>query len=104
MGDLGHLSNDQAAALLRDVLRRSVSGRVQHLVQLHLSRECNSPALAVAAAQAVFRESGEPATIHTAQQDAPGPNRLVATVRQRVHSPPTVAAVTQALLPGWEAG
>jgi len=35
LGDQGHLSNDQAAALLREVLRRSRPGRLRHVVQLH---------------------------------------------------------------------
>src|SRR5262249_44353543 len=41
LGDEGHLSNVQAAALVREVLSRSASGRLKHLVQLHLSRDCN---------------------------------------------------------------
>ncbi len=45
LGDNGHLSNVQAAALVRAVLARSTVGRVRHLVQLHLSRDCNRPAL-----------------------------------------------------------
>ena len=46
LGDEGHLSNAQGASLLRAVLARSEPGRVRHLVQLHLSRECNRPTLA----------------------------------------------------------
>src|SRR5262245_379960 len=49
LGDEGHLSNEQAALLLREVLRRSPPNRLRHLVQLHLSRECNRPVLAEAA-------------------------------------------------------
>ncbi len=45
LGDEGHLSNAQGAGLVRAVLARSEIGRVRHLVQLHLSRECNRPAL-----------------------------------------------------------
>src|SRR5262249_17988479 len=51
VGDHGHLSNEQAAELVREVLRISTPGRLQHLVQLHLSRECNRPELALAAAR-----------------------------------------------------
>src|SRR5262249_4957688 len=54
LGDDGHLSNEQAAKLLHELLRRSTPGRLRHLVQLHLSRECNRPALALTAAQTVL--------------------------------------------------
>ena len=47
LGDEGHLSNDQATGLLREVLRRSTK-HPRHIVQLHLSRECNHPGLAAA--------------------------------------------------------
>src|SRR5260370_1255733 len=36
LGDEGHLSNAQAAGLLREVVRLSEPGRLRHLVQLHL--------------------------------------------------------------------
>jgi phosphoribosyl 1,2-cyclic phosphodiesterase len=72
LGDLGHLSNEQAADLVRAVLKRSRAGRLRHLVQLHLSRECNRPALARKAAQAVRDGLDEPFEIHTAAQDVPG--------------------------------
>ena len=70
LGDEGHLSNAQAAELLRAILSRSAAGRLQHLVQLHLSRECNTPALARLSARAVLAEEIE---VHTARQDQPGP-------------------------------
>lgn len=44
-GRYGHLSNDQAAALLA----RLECGRLQHMVAAHLSQQNNSPDLAVAA-------------------------------------------------------
>lgn len=55
LGDQGHLSNVQAANLLAAVLQASAQGRLQKLVQLHLSRECNRPELARKAAGAVLR-------------------------------------------------
>jgi phosphoribosyl 1,2-cyclic phosphodiesterase len=73
LGNDGHLSNAQAAALLREVLGQSAAGRVQHVVQLHLSRECNRPGLAAAAANEVVAELGRAITVHTASQDVPGP-------------------------------
>jgi phosphoribosyl 1,2-cyclic phosphodiesterase len=68
LGDDGHLANEQAAALLREVLRRSAPGRMKHLVQLHLSRDCNRPHLALAAARAVLDEMTHIAEVHTASQ------------------------------------
>jgi phosphoribosyl 1,2-cyclic phosphodiesterase len=72
LGDEGHLSNAQAAALLRAVLERSTPGRLRHLVQLHLSRDCNRPVLAQEAAQVVLREAAPAVSLHTAEQDEPG--------------------------------
>ena len=73
LGDEGHLSNAQAAALFAEVLRRSAPGRVKHLVQLHLSRQCNRGALAHEAAHAVARTAGAELVIHTAEQNIAGP-------------------------------
>jgi hypothetical protein len=53
LGDEGHLSNEQAAELLRETLARSIAGRLRRLVQLHLSQQCNRPALARGAAKSV---------------------------------------------------
>ncbi len=72
LGDEGHLSNAQGAGLVRAVLSRSVAGRVRHLIQLHLSRDCNRPALAREAARAVLEEWTARVEVHTAAQDEPG--------------------------------
>jgi phosphoribosyl 1,2-cyclic phosphodiesterase len=72
LGDEGHLSNAQAAGLLRAVLARSPAGRLQHVVQLHLSRDCNRPALAHEAAQVVLGELAPGVELHTARQDQAG--------------------------------
>ena len=77
LGDEGHLSNAQAAALLRQALQRSSDGRLRQLVLLHLSRECNQPALARAAAEAVLSEYGRHATAFVAEQDQPSPRFVV---------------------------
>lgn len=71
LGDDGHLSNVQAAALVRAVLARSAVGRPRHLVQLHLSRDCNRPALARAAARTLLDELDLSMALHTAEQNAP---------------------------------
>jgi phosphoribosyl 1,2-cyclic phosphodiesterase len=72
LGDDGHLSNVQAVALVRSVLERSAAGRPRHLVQLHLSRECNRPMLARTAARTLLTELGIDLTLHTAKQDTVG--------------------------------
>jgi phosphoribosyl 1,2-cyclic phosphodiesterase len=77
LGDRGHLSNAQAANLLREVMRRSQLNRPRHLVQLHLSRHCNRPAMAVDAARVVLEELQAEMEIHTARQDDVGPSLTV---------------------------
>jgi phosphoribosyl 1,2-cyclic phosphodiesterase len=69
LGDEGHLSNAQGAELVRAVLARSAAGRLRHVVQLHLSRHCNRPELARAAAAAVLSAGVD---LHTAEQHAAG--------------------------------
>jgi phosphoribosyl 1,2-cyclic phosphodiesterase len=105
LGDDGHLSNAQGAALVRAVLARSRDGRPRHVVQLHLSRDCNRPALARAAAQSVLAGRSD-VSLHTAEQDAPGqtlhlnpvlpPAQPVRRPLQRRRG----TAMTQPLLPG----
>ncbi len=73
LGDQGHLSNEQAANFLKEVLQKSGSQAPKYLVQLHLSRECNRPALAQAAAIDVVRQLECEMAIHTASQDRVGP-------------------------------
>jgi len=79
LGDFGHLSNAQAAGLLRTVLQRSQPGRLQQLVQLHLSRECNLPEIAARAAQSVLADYPFRIAVHTALQDRPSPTFPVRT-------------------------
>lgn len=73
VGDEGHLSNDQAAELLEQVVRCSTPGRLRHLIQLHLSRECNTPELAARVARTVLGRLGALAELHTASQYGPSP-------------------------------
>jgi len=105
LGDEGHLSNDQAGALVAAVLRRSPAGRLRHLVQLHLSRECNRRALARTAAQAVLDALSPEVRLHTARQDAPGSSLLLTAEgapRRRGASAPrsVVAQPIEPWLPG----
>lgn len=73
LGDTGHLSNEQAAALLDTVLERSTGRPLRHVVQLHLSRECNRPELARAAACRVLEKRRSRAKVHTSSQFDPLP-------------------------------
>jgi phosphoribosyl 1,2-cyclic phosphodiesterase len=100
LGPDGHLSNEQAAALFRKVLELSAPGRLRHLVQLHLSRECNTPDLAAGSVHAVLRGPAPSVQVHTACQDQAGPViRLDFSTRpQRVIAKP----VLQRMLPGWD--
>lgn len=72
LGDEGHLSNDQAARLVREVLARSTPGRLQHVVQLHLSEDCNRPALARKTMRDYLQDHAYHLRIHTAEQHRPG--------------------------------
>ena len=49
LSDMGHLSNKQAAELTAAIAGRSGEGFPAHLVQLHLSKDCNKPELAAVA-------------------------------------------------------
>jgi phosphoribosyl 1,2-cyclic phosphodiesterase len=105
LGDDGHLSNEQAATLLHEILRRSAPGRLRHLVQLHLSRDCNRPGLALAAARAVLDGHGTTIVVHTASQDEAGPTlhldgRPVRSPRVRQKRAKESAEVSQLSLPG----
>jgi phosphoribosyl 1,2-cyclic phosphodiesterase len=73
LGDEGHLSNAQAAALLHAIMHTSAPGRLRQVIQLHLSRECNHPDLAAAAAQVALGDLAGGIAVHTACQDTPSP-------------------------------
>lgn len=109
LGDHGHLSNVQAAELLREVKRQSMPGRLRHVVQLHLSRDCNHPSLALGAARAVLGGVSDPTQIHTARQDRPGPtlNLVGGTInpdgsRNGRARERRAALEPQPMLPGWD--
>jgi hypothetical protein len=109
LGDEGHLSNDQAASLVRAVLTRSAPGRLRHLVQLHLSLDCNRSALAREAALPVIAEMANGAEVHTASQDEPGATLHLGAGAARKPSPrrarrrtSPAPLFTQRWLPGLE--
>lgn len=108
LSDRGHFSNEQAAGLVREVIRLSEPGRLQHLVQLHLSGECNRPSLARAAVDYLAAE--HIIQVHTAHQYRPGPRlRLgigAVPSRTRRRRPrrlvSAISGFVQPWLPGWE--
>jgi phosphoribosyl 1,2-cyclic phosphodiesterase len=110
LGDEGHLSNEQAAALLRAIVGQSSPGRLKHVVQLHLSRDCNDPSLAAAAARAALTELECDSRVHTASQNRVCPTvcveampRLRRTSRRGARPPgPVVEGPRQGWLPGFE--
>ncbi len=82
LGDRGHLSNCQGAELVSAVLARSGRSALKHVVLLHLSRQCNTPDLALGTAKAALRNSGRRATIHAALQAPAFPNLWVSAARR----------------------
>ena len=78
LGDFGHLSNAQGAKLLEECAGRSSPGRLRHVVQLHLSRDCNCPTLAEAAARDVISRLQLDVELHTASQDVSCPTIHIA--------------------------
>jgi phosphoribosyl 1,2-cyclic phosphodiesterase len=79
LSEEGHLSNLQAAGLLREVLHRSTPGRLRQVVQLHLSRDCNRPELAAEAARSAFVDAATSVHLYTARQDEPGPTLVLSS-------------------------
>jgi ribonuclease BN (tRNA processing enzyme) len=78
LGDLGHLSNEQGARLLAECASQSTPGRLKHVIQLHLSRDCNRTDLAAAAAREVILRHRLDVALHTAHQEIPGPTICLA--------------------------
>jgi phosphoribosyl 1,2-cyclic phosphodiesterase len=103
LGRTGHLSNRQAAAVCRDILTPAGS-RLQALVQLHLSRQCNRADLAADAGRKVLAGVAPQARLHTASQDVPCgpiPIRCRAADPAPLVTPPAISPLTfQPRLPG----
>lgn len=64
MGNQGHLSNHQAALFLRHLGNANALPR--HLLQVHLSEQCNTMEHARQAAKAILEQHRAPTEIHTA--------------------------------------
>ncbi len=85
LGDQGHLSNLQGAALVCAVRARSKNGGPRELVLLHLSDQCNTPALALQAATTAVPGL----SLHAARQHEPYPILQITprTSRSRYREP-----------------
>jgi phosphoribosyl 1,2-cyclic phosphodiesterase len=112
LSDCGHLSNDQAAELTAAIAYRSGDGFPRHLVQLHLSRECNRVELAAAKGRASLAPFNAQAEIITARQEIAAKPVLLARQadshkrcarRTTVTAAPVYRRPTQPPLPGFDA-
>ncbi|NBO90807.1 MAG: MBL fold metallo-hydrolase [Planctomycetia bacterium] len=102
LGEHGHLSNDQAVDFLARLLDRQGIERLGHLVQLHLSGECNRPALARKVARNLFEQRGCSIRIHTGQQDIPlKPIEIGPLPKKRSVREPHNRLMSQPQLPGF---
>jgi phosphoribosyl 1,2-cyclic phosphodiesterase len=102
LGDFGHLSNDQAADAVR---RFAEGGDLQAVVQLHLSRDCNTAELANEAGRAAV--AGTPTRVITATQWHPAPSvpliaRPPRPLKPNTSRTPAPRRSVQPCLPGLE--
>ena len=72
-GPHGHLSNESAAEALAEIVGRSHPGRIKHVVLAHLSRDCNTPALAIEAQAHLARGRSDDVRVLAATQYEVGP-------------------------------
>jgi phosphoribosyl 1,2-cyclic phosphodiesterase len=72
-GPHGHLSNASAAENVAEILGRSHPGRVREVVLAHLSRDCNTPGLALEAHAHLARSAGGEVRFTAAAQFELGP-------------------------------
>jgi phosphoribosyl 1,2-cyclic phosphodiesterase len=108
LGAGGHLSNEQAARLLEAIVERSAPGRLKHVVPLHLSRQCNRPELAVAAAAEALEARGADVSVVPARAHHPlawiDPGSPGIAQAATIRKPRKAFAVDagQPLFPGWD--
>jgi phosphoribosyl 1,2-cyclic phosphodiesterase len=111
LSDRGHLSNVQAKAFLKAILKRSTPGRLQRVVQLHLSDECNCPKLAAQVAREGLNEMASEAEVYTAFQHEPsptfhltasGPNPFMRSHSRKRSSRKHAVSQAQPSLPGFD--
>lgn len=109
LSDMGHLSNKQAAELTAAIAGRSGEGFPAHLVQLHLSKDCNKPELAAVAGREALVVLNPAAEVITARQDTPA-KTIVLSRRPnsgnravpRVVKPVPKRRTIQPMLPGFD--
>jgi phosphoribosyl 1,2-cyclic phosphodiesterase len=103
LGDYGHLSNRQAAEAVR---RFAAADELQAVVQLHLSRDCNTAELANEAGRAAVAGTGT--QVVTATQWHPTPSLPLVPHPPRANRPvgrtPPPRRSVQPCLPGMEPG
>lgn len=109
LGDLGHLSNKQAAELTAAIAGRSGEGFPGHLVQLHLSKDCNRPELAAVAGREALVVLNPAAEVITAKQDVAAKTIVLARRANsegravpRVNRPAPKRRTAQPSLPGFD--
>ena len=109
LSDSGHLSNEQAGEIAAAIATRSGEGYPGHLVQLHLSRECNRPELAAKVGRAALAALNPRGEVITARQDVSAKSILLARrsdsanrcgPRKKPTSMLTRGTVAQPTLPG----
>ena len=81
LGDKGHLSNAQAADLMSAIVEISSPGRLAHVVQLHLSQDCNTAELAETAARQALERLQVEAEIHTTDRRRVGPSITIGPIK-----------------------
>jgi phosphoribosyl 1,2-cyclic phosphodiesterase len=77
LGDRGHLSNRQGGELLRAVLKATTHDSIRQVIGLHLSRECNRPALAHAAASDALTDCDASASVYISSAAEPLPTLVL---------------------------
>lgn len=105
LGDYGHLSNRQAAEAVRAFAEAGGPDGLRAVVQLHLSRDCNTAELAAEAGREALKAAGSAAAVVTATQWQPAaavplvprPGR---PVRKPQSQPPPPRRSVQPCLPG----
>ena len=110
LSDLGHLSNTQAAEAVRLLADAIAPHHLQAVVQLHLSRECNTADLAQAAARSLWEHAPQKCVrIITAKQHEPVESVVLNAGPQRAVRVPVLAAtvepkprMNQLILPGMD--
>jgi phosphoribosyl 1,2-cyclic phosphodiesterase len=82
LGNRGHLSNEQGAALIEAVWRRSNTNTFKHVILLHISEQCNGSELALGEAKKTVSELPKKIQLHAACQAQASPNLSISPGRK----------------------